>query len=104
MTIFVGDGFHFRARDGRVLLLWPTPGTTGGGLPTGGGGGPAPIAGGGIAAVPTISSTIYGGLNITNNWPDILNSREAAEMAAQRVAEILGQKLTNQQKSYGLPT
>lgn len=28
MTIFVGDGFHFRARDGRVLLLWPTPGVT----------------------------------------------------------------------------
>ena len=26
MTIFAGDGFHFRARDGRVLLLWPTPG------------------------------------------------------------------------------
>ena len=25
MTIFVGDGFHFRVRDGRVLLLWPTP-------------------------------------------------------------------------------
>jgi sarcosine oxidase subunit beta len=23
MTIFVGDGFHFRVRDGRVLLLWP---------------------------------------------------------------------------------
>lgn len=29
MTIFVGDGFHFRARDGRVLLLWPTPGVAG---------------------------------------------------------------------------
>ena len=26
MTIFTGDGFHFRVRDGRVLLLWPTPG------------------------------------------------------------------------------
>ncbi len=26
MTIFAGDGFHFRVRDGRVLLLWPTPG------------------------------------------------------------------------------
>jgi sarcosine oxidase, subunit beta len=23
MTVFVGDGFHFRVRDGRVLLLWP---------------------------------------------------------------------------------
>jgi sarcosine oxidase subunit beta len=23
MTIFLGDGFHFRERDGRVLLLWP---------------------------------------------------------------------------------
>lgn len=23
MTIFVGDGFHLRVRDGRVLLLWP---------------------------------------------------------------------------------
>ena len=23
MTIFVGDGFHLRMRDGRVLLLWP---------------------------------------------------------------------------------
>ena len=29
MTIFVGDGFHLRVRDGRVLLLWPTPGTSG---------------------------------------------------------------------------
>jgi sarcosine oxidase subunit beta len=29
MTIFAGDGFHFRARDGRVLLLWPAPGVTG---------------------------------------------------------------------------
>lgn len=27
MTIFVGDGFHFRVRDGRVLLLWPSPGS-----------------------------------------------------------------------------
>jgi sarcosine oxidase subunit beta len=23
MTIYVGDGFHLRVRDGRVLLLWP---------------------------------------------------------------------------------
>jgi sarcosine oxidase subunit beta len=23
MTIYAGDGFHLRARDGRVLLLWP---------------------------------------------------------------------------------
>ena len=29
MTIFAADGFHFRARDGRVLLLWPTPGVPG---------------------------------------------------------------------------
>jgi sarcosine oxidase subunit beta len=29
MTIFVGDGFHLRVRDGRVLLLWPTPGAPG---------------------------------------------------------------------------
>ena len=28
MTIFAEDGFHFRVRDGRVLLLWPTD-TTG---------------------------------------------------------------------------
>lgn len=26
MTIFTSDGFHLRVRDGRVLLLWPTPG------------------------------------------------------------------------------
>jgi sarcosine oxidase subunit beta len=26
MTIFAGDGFHLRVRDGRILLLWPTPG------------------------------------------------------------------------------
>lgn len=25
MTIFAGNGFHFRVRDGRVLLLWPSP-------------------------------------------------------------------------------
>jgi sarcosine oxidase subunit beta len=24
MTVFAGDGFHLRVRDGRVLLLWPT--------------------------------------------------------------------------------
>ena len=29
MTIFVTDGFHLRERDGRVLLLWPTPGVPG---------------------------------------------------------------------------
>jgi sarcosine oxidase subunit beta len=29
MTIFTTDGFHFRVRDGRVLLLWPTPGVPG---------------------------------------------------------------------------
>jgi sarcosine oxidase subunit beta len=29
MTIFTGDGFHLRVRDGRVLLLWPTPGARG---------------------------------------------------------------------------
>lgn len=29
MTIFAGDGFHFRVRDGRVLLLRPTPGAEG---------------------------------------------------------------------------
>jgi sarcosine oxidase subunit beta len=27
MTIFAGDGFHLRVRDGRVLLAWPTPGS-----------------------------------------------------------------------------
>ena len=27
MTIFLGDGFHLRVRDGRVLLLWPQPST-----------------------------------------------------------------------------
>jgi sarcosine oxidase, subunit beta len=26
MTIFPSDGFHLRVRDGRILLLWPTPG------------------------------------------------------------------------------
>ena len=29
MTLFVRDGFHLRVRDGRVLLLWPTPGVPG---------------------------------------------------------------------------
>lgn len=29
MTIFVSDGFHLRVRDGRALLLWPTPGVAG---------------------------------------------------------------------------
>lgn len=29
MTIFAEDGFHLRVRDGRVLLLWPTPGVPG---------------------------------------------------------------------------
>ncbi len=29
MTIFLEDGFHLRVRDGRVLLLWPTPGAPG---------------------------------------------------------------------------
>ena len=29
MTIFIADGFHLRVRDGRVLLLWPTPGVPG---------------------------------------------------------------------------
>lgn len=26
MTIFTGDGFHLRGRDGRAVLCWPTPG------------------------------------------------------------------------------
>jgi sarcosine oxidase, subunit beta len=26
LTIFMKDGFHLRVRDGRVMLLWPTPG------------------------------------------------------------------------------
>jgi sarcosine oxidase subunit beta len=29
MTIFTADGFHLRVRDGRILLLWPTPGVPG---------------------------------------------------------------------------
>jgi sarcosine oxidase, subunit beta len=29
MTIWAGDGFHIRVRDGRVLLLQPTPGVPG---------------------------------------------------------------------------
>jgi sarcosine oxidase subunit beta len=29
MTIFTIDGFHLRVRDGRILLLWPTPGVPG---------------------------------------------------------------------------
>ena len=29
MTIYAGDGFHLRVRDGRVLLLMPTPGVPG---------------------------------------------------------------------------
>ena len=32
MTVWVGDGFHTRVRDGRVLLLWPRP--TAGASPT----------------------------------------------------------------------
>jgi len=28
LTIFMNDGFHLRVRDGRVMLLWPTPDTT----------------------------------------------------------------------------
>jgi sarcosine oxidase subunit beta len=26
MTLWCGDGFHFRERDGRILIGWPTPG------------------------------------------------------------------------------
>jgi glycine/D-amino acid oxidase-like deaminating enzyme len=26
MTLYCHDGFHFRERDGRVILSWPTPG------------------------------------------------------------------------------
>ena len=29
MTIFAGDGYHLRVRDGRILLLWPNPGKPG---------------------------------------------------------------------------
>jgi sarcosine oxidase subunit beta len=29
MTIFTNDGFHVRVREGRILLLWPTPGVPG---------------------------------------------------------------------------
>lgn len=29
MTLWCGDGFHFRERDGRVLVGWPTPGKEG---------------------------------------------------------------------------
>ena len=29
MTLYAGDGFHFRVRDGRVLLGYPTPGAPG---------------------------------------------------------------------------
>jgi sarcosine oxidase subunit beta len=29
MTIWAGDGYHLRVRDGRVLLLWPSPGARG---------------------------------------------------------------------------
>jgi sarcosine oxidase subunit beta len=29
MTIFASDGFHLRVRNGRVLLLWPSPGVAG---------------------------------------------------------------------------
>jgi sarcosine oxidase subunit beta len=29
MTIFTSDGFHLRVREGRILLLWPTPGVPG---------------------------------------------------------------------------
>lgn len=28
LTIFMDNGFHLRVRDGRVMLLWPTPGKT----------------------------------------------------------------------------
>ena len=34
MTIYAGDGFHLRVRDGCVLLLWPTPGAAGDPLAT----------------------------------------------------------------------
>jgi sarcosine oxidase subunit beta len=29
MTIFAGDGFHFRVRDDRILLAFPSPGIAG---------------------------------------------------------------------------
>ncbi len=35
MTIFTVDGFHLRVREGRILLLWPTPGVPGRPLDTG---------------------------------------------------------------------
>lgn len=34
MTLFTEDSFHLRVRDGRVLLLWPTPGDPGDALGT----------------------------------------------------------------------
>jgi glycine/D-amino acid oxidase-like deaminating enzyme len=35
MTLYCGDGFHFRERDGRLLMGWPTPGRDGAPFDTG---------------------------------------------------------------------
>lgn len=52
----------------------------------------------GLASVVTVN----GGLTIVNNWPDVLNSTEAAELASRRVAEILGARMLRQSGAMGL--
>jgi hypothetical protein len=73
--------------------LPPVP--VGGGVPTI----TAPVAGG---QVPANVVTVNGGVTITNNWPDIYDSREAAELVASRVSDILGLEYTRQRTALGL--
>ena len=58
----------------------------------------APDLAEGLASVVTVN----GGLTIVNNWPDVLNSTEAAELASRRVAEILGARMLRQNGAMGL--
>jgi hypothetical protein len=92
-----GSGVSVSGAPGTSSILGLLPGG-GRGLDTVG----PPLIGGGSLGVPSMLTTINGGLTIVNNWPDILNSREAAEFAAQRVAEILGQDYVRQREALGI--
>ncbi len=63
---------------------------------------PLPEISGTVVQAPSTSTTINGGVSVTVNFPDVTDSREAAELVAAQVADILGADYVRQRAAMGL--
>lgn len=63
---------------------------------------PLPEISGTVVQAPNTTTTINGGVSVTVNLPNVTDSREAAELVAAQVADILGADYVRQRTAMGL--